>query len=111
MGGFTEPTHSSDWVDKGDACVSSGGMRGRVLRIIDHASLPVAEVLWENGHQGRISITQLRREVTTPSRIVDRFLNRDFANDGRLDECESLRAQLIEEQEAVHNLIAALASQ
>lgn len=41
----------------------------------------------------------------TDRKIVERFVGRDFANDGRLDAFGGLRAQLIEEQAAVRKYI------
>lgn len=55
------PTPKSEWVKAGDFCVSAGGMKGRVIKVIDRASLPDARVLWTNKHEGLIRITLVRR--------------------------------------------------
>jgi hypothetical protein len=56
------PTPQRDWVKVGDSCVSPAGMRGKVLRVsAPQTGLPSATVQWENGHTGRLTITNLRR--------------------------------------------------
>lgn len=54
------PTPKSQWVVAGDECISSGGMRGRVVRVNKASGVPSVYVKWENGHSGRVSITLLR---------------------------------------------------
>jgi preprotein translocase subunit YajC len=69
------PTKRAEWAKQGDTVVSIGGMRGEVLRVIER-QLPVAVVRWENGHQGRISITNIQRENLMTEQDIQRAVER-----------------------------------
>lgn len=57
----SHPTPRKEWVKAGDECESPTGARGKVLRVLAFLSGPLAQVQWENGHVGRVTITQLRK--------------------------------------------------
>ncbi len=63
-GGYDpRPTHSSEWVHEGDRVVmSQSGLGGVAVRVVAVRSTPHVVVRWDNGHTGRVLITQLRRE-------------------------------------------------
>jgi hypothetical protein len=56
------PTPKAQWVREGDRCISATGWLGTVLKVIPTRSLPMAKVRWDrNGHEGRVTITTIRR--------------------------------------------------
>jgi hypothetical protein len=62
------PTPQRDWVVAGDECVSPAGMRGVVLNVTAPKGrlLPSVTVRWENGHTGRLTITNVRKVQSSP---------------------------------------------
>lgn len=51
------------WVKAGDNCVvPQTGVRGKVLRVVDTGTLPYCLVRWENGVEGRVSITAVEKD-------------------------------------------------
>jgi hypothetical protein len=58
------PTPRRDWVVVGDRCISAGSMEGVVLARTGNGTPPTVLVKWSNGHEGRITITQVRKLPT-----------------------------------------------
>lgn len=110
-----KPTPKAEWPGAGDAVVSSGGMKGTVVRVKETGSVPYARVKWENGHEGTITITQVRKLAadlkakpeTIPIRDKRGALARDLSKVGD-DDLHNELARLAEANATEEGLHAAV---